>query len=66
MSLVCIFCHRGLKDGLSLSRINEKGVPGIWACREHRHLSDKKFNPEDDRLVDLIAAAGLQKKKNAP
>ncbi len=57
MSAVCIFCHRGPKDGLSLSRINEKGVPGIWACSEHRHLSDKKFDPELDRIVSIIQKA---------
>lgn len=53
----CIFCHRGLKEGISLSRINEKGVPGIWACGEHRHLSDKKFDLEVDRIVSIIQKA---------
>jgi len=50
----CIFCHRGLKEGLSLARINEKGVPGIWACREHVHLADKQPNAETQRIVDIL------------
>lgn len=61
IDMKCIFCHRGMKEVGALSRINETGVPGIWACREHRNLSDKKFDPETDRIVDLI-----QQRKPAP
>lgn len=57
----CIFCHRGVKEVGVLSRINEKGVPGIWACKEHRQLADKAPDPELDRLVNLLAAASAPK-----
>lgn len=32
---VCVICKKGPQDGLSLHRINAKGVPGLWACFEH-------------------------------
>jgi hypothetical protein len=31
----CIVCGRGMKEGVTLIRLNEKGVTGIWACSEH-------------------------------
>lgn len=55
----CIFCHKGMADGVSLFRINEKGVPGIWACREHRSLSDQKLDAEVDEIVSLIERVTL-------
>jgi len=55
--MICVFCHKGLKDGYTLHRINEKGVPGIWACWEHRSLSDKHFDPDLDMIVKVIENA---------
>ena len=49
--MICVFCHKGLKDGYTLHRINEKGVPGIWDYWEHRSLSDKHFDPD---LLELF------------
>lgn len=35
MSYKCRLCGKGLDDlrGAYLTRVNEKGVPGIWECR---------------------------------
>lgn len=35
----CCFCPKTVEEG-PLFRINEKGVPGIFACRECIRLSD--------------------------
>lgn len=51
----CIFCHA---NNVTLHRINEKGVTGIWACTEHRSLSDKNFDPEVDHLIGILENAG--------
>ena len=55
----CIFCH---KSGVTLHRINEKGVPGIWACTEHRNLSDKNFDPALDKLIGIISGKNIRKR----
>lgn len=35
MSYTCRLCNKGINDikGAYLTRVNEKGVPGIWECR---------------------------------
>ena len=30
----CEICGRGVHDGVSLTRMNEKGVTGIWRCKD--------------------------------
>ena len=56
----CEICSRSaLKDGVSLYRINEKGVEGKWACQDHIHLFPKKLaalDPETIELCDLISS----------
>ena len=31
----CETCNCGPAEGVSVFRLNEKGVEGIWRCREH-------------------------------
>lgn len=31
----CEICGKGISDGTSLYRQNEKGQPGVWRCRVH-------------------------------
>ena len=31
----CEVCGYGPEEGLSIFRVNPKGVTGIWRCREH-------------------------------
>jgi hypothetical protein len=38
----------------TLFRVNEKGVPGIWACRIHIKQTDAKIAPEVDSVVRAI------------
>ena len=39
--IVCRLCgaRPGNMDGVYLTRVNEKGVPGIWECRPHCHAT---------------------------
>ncbi len=37
-----------------LFRENEKGVPGVWACKEHR---TREVDDELDEIVDLLEQA---------
>lgn len=46
----CHICGRGIFDGISVYRQNEKGQPAIWACLEHS-------KPLDPDLVRSIAQA---------
>lgn len=32
----CEICHRGIMEGVTLWRMNETGVDGIWRCTAHR------------------------------
>ncbi len=42
----------------TLYRINAKGVPGIWACLDHKHLSDRKPDTEIEKIVAAVESAG--------
>lgn len=48
---VCLFCRKGPSDGVSIFRINAKGQPGVWACREHKKMTDA---PRDDALDNIV------------
>jgi hypothetical protein len=39
---------------VSLYRINEKGVPGIWACMKHLKQTGAPVDPELDELVRVL------------
>lgn len=46
----CEWCGKGLQDGVSLFRVNEKGVPGIWRCE-----ADLDRRP-DEQVAQIVAA----------
>jgi hypothetical protein len=48
----CNVCGKGPADGVSVFRVNEKGVPGIWACEKHIDL--KLVNPETKDIVHIL------------
>lgn len=50
--LRCEVCNKGLADGISLYRVNEKGVPAIWRCEEHL---EKEPDPEVKNIVDILS-----------
>lgn len=56
----CLFCQKGLAEGVSLRRINAKGQPGVWACAKHIGQTDAKPDPELDRIVDIIEKGGAR------
>ena len=41
-------------DGVTVHRINEKGVPGVWACNKHINQTDVTVDPEVKALTDLL------------
>jgi len=49
----CMVCGKGMSEGVSLFRTNEKGVPGIWACRVHMPAG-KSIDPTVDKIVTII------------
>lgn len=54
MNLRCVICKKGAPD-VSLFRINEKGVPGLWACAKHLKQTDAPPpDPELQKLVDIL------------
>lgn len=54
MSMQCVICKKGAPD-VSLFRINEKGVPGLWACAKHLKQTDAPpLDPEFAELVRIL------------
>jgi len=52
---ICEICGKGPVDGVTMWRVNEKGVPGIWRCRAHLTIEQAdKQDPETVRLVNII------------
>lgn len=47
----CEICKRGIKDGVSLHRQNEKGVTGVWRCDD---CNTKPVDPEIELIVRAI------------
>lgn len=55
----CVICRRGMRDGVDLFRINEKGVPGLWACQKHMNQTDAPpVSPEVASIVEAINPKG--------
>lgn len=52
--MVCVICGRGPREGVSVFRINEKGVPGLWACRQHIKQTDG--TRPDENLLRVVEA----------
>lgn len=52
----CEICNRGMADGVTLHRVNEKGVPGIWRCSEDLTKKQRAaIDPEVKKVVDAIS-----------
>ena len=49
----CLFCQKGVAQGVSLYRVNAKGQPGVWACAAHIGQTDATVDP----VVREIAGA---------
>lgn len=58
----CFFCARSPMTGDTVFRINAKGQPGIWACREHTAQTDVAIDPK----VKAIAVIIDPPRKNTP
>lgn len=53
--MICCICGKGPANGVSVFRINEKGVPGIWACEQHiRQTDGAPIDPDMRRLTNII------------
>jgi hypothetical protein len=50
----CCICNKGPADGVTIHRINAKGVLGVWACEKHLAQTDA---PPIDPLVREICSA---------
>ena len=51
----CLFCNKGPRDGVSLFRVNPKGVvPAVWACAKHMKNTDSVIDPEVKKLTDIL------------
>jgi uncharacterized protein YwgA len=48
----CEKCGKGPADGVSVYRVNEKGVKGIWRCVNH--LEPEKHPAPDTETVKLV------------
>lgn len=40
--------------GGTLYRVNDKGLPAIWACRIHIKNTDATITPEVEQIVKII------------
>lgn len=50
----CEICGRGIPEGASLHRQNEKGVKGIWRCERCNILP---IDPEIKIIMDALNSA---------
>ena len=48
----CEICGKGMREGVTLYRANEKGIKGIWRCE--MHLNDEAFKVAMDPAIIAI------------
>lgn len=58
-SMHCEVCHKGMKEGVTLHRVNAKGVKGIWRCP--RCLTHDQEANIDTTVRDIV---GIIEKDN--
>lgn len=51
---VCLFCRKGPAHGVTIFRVNAKGQPGVWACKQHIKQTDATVHPEVQFLIDAL------------
>lgn len=51
----CLFCQKGIAEGVTLYRVNAKGQPGVWACAKHIGQTDAKVDPEVREISEILA-----------
>lgn len=53
--MICCICKKGpLDGGISVYRINEKGVPGMYACADHIGQTDGYIPKDTKELVKVL------------
>ena len=55
--MTCLFCGKGMKQGVSLFRVNATGQKGVWACEAHIKNTDATVDPVVQQIVDTINKA---------
>jgi hypothetical protein len=59
MAAECCVCHKGPlpeQGGVSIYRINAKGVDGIYACEQHLPQTDAA--PLDSEIKEIVNIIG--------
>jgi len=54
-------CTVSPRTGGTTYRINAKGQPGIWACRQHMKNTDATIAPEVEQVVNAIKGKGYER-----
>lgn len=56
----CLFCQKGLAQGVNLFRVNAKGQPGVWACAKHINQTDAQVDPDVSSIAAALNPKGLK------
>lgn len=57
----CEICNRGMESGVTLHRVNEKGVTGIWRCPMClTHEQEANLDPDVRKIVGIIEESNRQ------
>jgi hypothetical protein len=56
----CEVCKKGMKEGVTLYRINRKGIPGIWRCWNDMDLIQRQvqINNGNREITKIINPNG--------
>ena len=58
----CEICNRGMAEGVTLYRVNEFGVLGIWRCPAHLAFDQEAaLDPEVKKLINIIEGENRRK-----
>ena len=52
--LCCEQCGRTNSQVDVLFRVNEKGIPGIYCCKDCKHYFDSKIDPEVFEISEIL------------
>jgi hypothetical protein len=63
----CEICNNGPQQGVTVFRVNEKGVMGRWRCREHiTNEQANKVHPEVIEIANIIDPPATQRPTPQP
>jgi len=52
--MTCLFCGKGMREGVTLHRVNPTGEKGVWVCEKDLPKTDVKVAEDVRDIIDAL------------